>query len=87
MTDEQIEKIKKAACAVAELAAEQDEIYSKLVEELGWQEYEKAWANGTGARRNPVAYLFDAVYNSVNSLNEDIEKIINAKEEYDNGNV
>jgi len=91
MTSEQIEKIKIAAREIKILSEEQDKIYSKLIKEIEFEKYEQAWSNDMEETMhgNPTGYLFDTVYNSIleEDIDKSIEKLIAAKEDYDNGNV
>ena len=91
MTSEQIEKIKTAAREIKLLSEEQDKIYNKLIKEIAFEKYEQAWSNGTEetSHGNPTGYLFDTIYNTIleEDIDESIEKLIAAKEDYDNGNV
>ena len=90
MTEEQKQQIKDAAKQVKELAKQQDELYNNLIKSLGFEEYEKRWADGSDERRvravNPCSQLFDIIYNDhhTHDIDKQIEYLINFKKEYDN---
>jgi len=87
LTTEQKEKIVKARTKVEELQNMADAVYTKLVEDIGFDKYPTHWINDldsfSASASNPADWLFDIVHNgalypecenTLDKLDEVIEK-------------
>ena len=90
MNTEQINQIKQAKAEAEQIYNRIDQIYSELVKQLGFEEYERNCTYGDGDHRdirgyNPASWLFELVYNvrDINSVDHWIERMLTAKTKYD----